>query len=91
MEEMLRDVVALAEAGRLTRRGMPRSPIALARLARAYGDVAHAPFVSTRVQRALLAPLTFAGRRSRGALAAARGVRSGSPADPYPSSEGACP
>jgi quercetin dioxygenase-like cupin family protein len=69
MEEMLREVVALAEAGRLTRRGLPRNPLDLARLARAYDGVAHAPFVSIRVQRLLLAPLTFADRHPRGALA----------------------
>jgi quercetin dioxygenase-like cupin family protein len=49
MEEMLRDVVALAHAGRLTRRGLPRSPLELARLARAYDNVAHAPFLSVPV------------------------------------------
>jgi quercetin dioxygenase-like cupin family protein len=69
MEEMLRDVVALAEAGRLTKHGMPRNVLDLARLARTYDDVAHAPFLSQRFQRALLAPLTFGGRRPRAALA----------------------
>jgi hypothetical protein len=64
MEQMLTEVVALAEAGRLTRRGMPRSPLELGRLARAYDDVAHAPYLSIRVQRLLLSPLTFAGRHS---------------------------
>jgi quercetin dioxygenase-like cupin family protein len=54
MEEMLREVVALAEAGRLTRRGLPRSPFELARLARAYQNVARAPFVPVAAQRALL-------------------------------------
>src|SRR5262249_13847734 len=68
MEQMLAEVVALAEAGRLTRRGMPRNPLDLARLARAYDDVAHAPFLSIRMQRLLLAPLTFAVRHPRGAL-----------------------
>jgi quercetin dioxygenase-like cupin family protein len=88
MEEMLREVVALAEAGRLTRRGMPRSPLDLARLARAYDDVAHAPFVSVRVQRALLAPLTFVARHRRAKLAVAAAV----PLPPPRSSqEGACP
>jgi quercetin dioxygenase-like cupin family protein len=71
MEEMLREVVRLAEAGRLTRRGLPRNPLELARLARDYDHVAHAPFVSVRVQRALLAPLNAAGRRPRLAVAAA--------------------
>jgi quercetin dioxygenase-like cupin family protein len=65
MEEMLRQVVALASAGRLTRRGLPRSPFELARLARAYDNVAHAPFVSVRMQRVLLAPVTFTGRHPR--------------------------
>jgi quercetin dioxygenase-like cupin family protein len=68
MEEMLREVVALAEAGRLTSRGLPRNPLALARLARAYDDVARAPFLRVRVQRALLAPLTFGRRRPRAAV-----------------------
>lgn len=69
MEEMLREVVALAEAGRLTRRGLPRNPLDLARLARDYDLVAHAPFLPIRMQRLLLAPLTFAGRHPREALA----------------------
>src|SRR5262249_13311194 len=69
MEEMLREVVALAEAGRLTRGGLPRNPLDLARLARAYDGVAHAPFLSISVQRLLLAPLTLADRHPRGALA----------------------
>jgi quercetin dioxygenase-like cupin family protein len=71
MEEMLREVVEHAEAGRLTRRGLPRNPLELARLARAYDNVAHAPFLSVRAQRVLLAPLTFAQRHPRGVLAAA--------------------
>jgi mannose-6-phosphate isomerase-like protein (cupin superfamily) len=62
MEHMLTEVVALAEAGRLTRRGMPRNLLDLARLARTYEQVAHAPFLSIRAQRLLLAPLTFIDR-----------------------------
>jgi mannose-6-phosphate isomerase-like protein (cupin superfamily) len=69
MEQMLAEVVALAEAGRLTRRGMPRHPLDLARLARTYDQVAHAPVLSMRAQRLLLAPLTFADRHPRRALA----------------------
>jgi quercetin dioxygenase-like cupin family protein len=57
MEEMFADVVALAEAGRMTARGLPRSPLDLALLARRYDRVAHAPFIGRRLQRALLAPL----------------------------------
>jgi quercetin dioxygenase-like cupin family protein len=71
MEEMLREVVALAEAGRLTSRGLPRSPFELARLARTYGNVARAPFVAFPLQRAVLAPLAFAARRRRAAPVAA--------------------
>ncbi len=91
MEEMLCDVVALAEAGRLTRRGLPRSPLELARLARAYDDVAHAPLLSVRVQRVLLAPLTFAGRHRRAALAAgAPAIARTQQPTPWPSPKGAC-
>ncbi len=74
MEEMLREVVEFAEAGRLTKRGLPRNPLELARLARKYDDVAHAPFLSVRAQRALLAPLTFAQRHPRGALGGVAGA-----------------
>jgi hypothetical protein len=41
---------------------MPRNPLELARLARTYEQVAHAPFLPIPVQRLLLAPLTLAGR-----------------------------
>jgi quercetin dioxygenase-like cupin family protein len=61
MERMFAEVVAMAEAGRLTRRGLPRSPVDLARLARRYDREAHAPLLGVAVQRLLLAPLT-AGR-----------------------------
>jgi quercetin dioxygenase-like cupin family protein len=59
MENMLAEVVALAEAGRMTRRGMPRNPLVLATLARAYDQEAHAPLLGMHVQRALLAPLVW--------------------------------
>src|SRR5918911_4751885 len=36
MEEMFAEVVAMAQAGRMTRRGMPRNPLAFAALARRY-------------------------------------------------------
>jgi quercetin dioxygenase-like cupin family protein len=87
MEEMLREVVSLAEAGRLTRRGMPRSPLELARFARAYDNIAHAPFLSVRMQRALLAPLTFFARHRRAKPA----VAAVAPLPPRASREGACP
>ena len=57
MEEMFAEVVALAKAGRMTKRGLPRSPRELARLARKYDQEAHAPLLGVRVQRLLLAPL----------------------------------
>ncbi|HVG99312.1 MAG TPA: cupin domain-containing protein [Miltoncostaeaceae bacterium] len=60
MERMLAEVVALAHAGRLTRRGLPRDPREFARLARAYDREAHAPLLSIGVQRLLLAPLVRA-------------------------------
>jgi len=63
LEQMLTDVVALAVAGRLNRRGLPRNPFELALLARTYDEVAHAPFLGVRRQRALLAPLVWAARR----------------------------
>jgi quercetin dioxygenase-like cupin family protein len=57
MEEMFAEVVALAKAGRMTKRGLPRSRRELARLARKYDQEAHAPFLGVRLQRLLLAPL----------------------------------
>src|SRR5215213_368935 len=43
MEEMLAEIVALARAGRMTRRGLPRSPVELAAIARRYDRDAQAP------------------------------------------------
>jgi quercetin dioxygenase-like cupin family protein len=62
MEEMFAEVVEMANAGRLTRRGLPRSPFALARLARRFDHEAHAPLLSVAVQRLLLAPLLLPAR-----------------------------
>jgi quercetin dioxygenase-like cupin family protein len=56
MEEMFAEVIAMAQAGRMGRRGLPRNPLQLAALARRYARVAHAPLLSVGVQRALLAP-----------------------------------
>jgi quercetin dioxygenase-like cupin family protein len=67
MEEMFADVVELAEAGRMTRRGLPRNLLDLALLARTYDAEAHAPLVGVRLQRFVLAPLVW--------LARARGAR----------------
>jgi mannose-6-phosphate isomerase-like protein (cupin superfamily) len=68
MEEMFAEVIAMAQAGRMTKRGLPRNPLDLAALARKYDQEAHAPLMTVGVQRMLLAPL-LAPRRLR-ALAA---------------------
>jgi quercetin dioxygenase-like cupin family protein len=71
MEEMFAEVIAMAEEGRMTRRGLPRNPLALASLARRYDQEAHAPLLSVGVQRLLLAPLVFSARHPRAGLALA--------------------
>jgi quercetin dioxygenase-like cupin family protein len=65
MEDMFAEVVAMAEAGRMTRRGMPRSLLDLAVLARKYDQEAHAPLLGVHLQRLLLAPLVFLARKLR--------------------------
>jgi quercetin dioxygenase-like cupin family protein len=79
MERMFAEVVALARAGAMTRRGLPRNPLVLADLARRYDQEAHAPLLSVGVQRALLAPLVFAGawRRSAPAISGAPAFANG--------------
>jgi mannose-6-phosphate isomerase-like protein (cupin superfamily) len=73
MEDMLAEVVAMAEAGRMTKRGMPRRLRDLAALARKYDQEAHAPWLTVGMQRVLLAPLVLAARLSGGlAIAAPR-------------------
>jgi mannose-6-phosphate isomerase-like protein (cupin superfamily) len=72
MEDMFGEVIAMAQAGRMNPRGMPRKLTDLATLARRYDLEAHAPFLSVRVQRILLAPLVALGRRR-----AARAQRAG--------------
>ncbi len=62
MEEMFAEVISMAEAGRMGRRGMPRNLFDLAALARRYDQVAHAPLLSVGVQRLLLAPFAGLGR-----------------------------
>jgi quercetin dioxygenase-like cupin family protein len=69
MESMFAEVVEMAHAGRLTRRGMPRNLLDLARLARTYDLEAHAPFLGLRLQRLLLAPLVLLARLRGGAAA----------------------
>jgi quercetin dioxygenase-like cupin family protein len=66
MEDMLVRVVALARAGRMTRRGLPRNLLDLAVLARTYDQEAHAPFLTVGLQRLLLAPLVLLARARRG-------------------------
>jgi hypothetical protein len=64
MEEMFADVIAMAQAGRMSRRGLPRNLFELAALARRYDQEAHAPLLSVPVQRLLLAPLRLPARRA---------------------------
>jgi len=70
LEGMFAEVIAMTQAGQMTRRGLPRNPLALASLARRYDQEAHAPLMSVGVQRLLLAPLVFAGRHQRRARVA---------------------
>ena len=81
MEEMFAEVVAMAQAGRMTRRGLPRNLLDLATLARRYDQEAHAPFLRVGVQRMLLAPLVASARHPRGAP---RGRRRGRDREPRP-------
>jgi len=71
MEEMFAEVIEMARAGRMTKRGLPRNPLELAALARRYDQEAHAPFMTVGMQRVLLAPLVLAARHPRRAGAAA--------------------
>jgi quercetin dioxygenase-like cupin family protein len=71
MEEMFAEVISMARAGRMNRRGMPRNVLELAALARKYDREAHAPLLGVRLQRLLLAPLVFLARLRRAPSAAA--------------------
>ena len=71
MEDMFAEVVGMARAGRMNRRGMPRNLLDLADLARTYDQEAHAPLIGVRAQRLLLAPLVFLARHRRAGRAAA--------------------
>ena len=73
MEDMFAEVIAMAQAGRMNRRGMPRNLFDLALLARTYDQEAHAPLMGVRLQRVLLAPLVWFARR-RGCRRAAASV-----------------
>jgi quercetin dioxygenase-like cupin family protein len=63
MEDMFADVIAMAQAGRMNERGMPRNLLDLALLARTYDLEAHAPLLGIGLQRFLLAPLVWLARR----------------------------
>jgi quercetin dioxygenase-like cupin family protein len=65
MEQMFAEVIAMARAGRMTKRGMPRNLLDLALLARTFDAEAHAPLLGRRGQRVLLAPLTALAKRRR--------------------------
>ena len=65
MEALLAEVVAMAQAGRMTRRGLPRSLRDLAVLARTYDREAHAPLLTVGLQRLLLAPLVLSAPHAR--------------------------
>ena len=69
MEQMFEEVVALAEAGKLTKRGLPRNLLTLASLARRYDLEAHAPGSASR-QRC--SPLVACSRRSSGTVGGLR-------------------
>ena len=71
MEELLETSVALAEAGRTTRKGMPK-PVDLALFVRAYEREVRAPFPPPSVVRAVTAPLAWIGRRREGAPSGVR-------------------
>jgi quercetin dioxygenase-like cupin family protein len=71
MEDMFADVIAMAQAGRMNDRGMPRNLFDLALLARTYDQEAHAPLMGVRLQRVLLAPLVWFARRRCARRAAA--------------------
>jgi quercetin dioxygenase-like cupin family protein len=71
MEDMFAEVVAMAQSGRMNRRGMPRNLLDLADLARRYDQEAHAPLLGVRLQRVLLAPFVFLARHRRGGRAIA--------------------
>ena len=76
MEEMFTEVIAMAQSGRMSRRGMPRNLLDFALLARTYDQVARGPFLSVSVQRLLLAPLVFAARHLRPGAARPEGALS---------------
>lgn len=71
MHAMFSEVVAMAHAGRMNRRGLPRNLRDLATLAHRYADEAHAPLLTARLQRWLMAPLARRARAVQRGLASA--------------------
>ncbi|MBE2318782.1 hypothetical protein DVA67_022595 [Solirubrobacter sp. CPCC 204708] len=63
MHALFAAVVELAQAGRMSRRGLPRNLRDLATLAHRYATEASVPLLGARAQRWLMAPL--ARRRQR--------------------------
>lgn len=76
MAELLETSVALAEAGRTSRKGMPR-PVDLALFVREFEREVRAPFPPAPVVRALTAPLAWIGRRRERAVTAPRPAYAG--------------
>jgi quercetin dioxygenase-like cupin family protein len=62
MERLLETTVALAEEGKVTKKGMPR-PLELALFVREFKDEVRGPGSPGWVQRASLAPLAFIAKR----------------------------
>jgi quercetin dioxygenase-like cupin family protein len=71
MHAMFTEVVAMAHAGQMNRRGLPRNLRDLATLAHRYADEAHAPGLTARLQRWLTAPLARRARAVRRGLGSA--------------------
>jgi hypothetical protein len=62
MEQLFETTVALAEEGRVTKKGMPK-PLELALFVHEYRDEVQGPFPPAVIQRASLAPLAWIARR----------------------------
>ena len=62
MEQLFETTVALAEEGRVTKKGMPK-PLELALFVHEYRDEVQGPFPPAAIQRASLAPLARIARR----------------------------
>ncbi|MEA2427736.1 MAG: hypothetical protein QOF37_1364 [Thermoleophilaceae bacterium] len=74
MEELFETSVALAKAGRVNRRGMPKA-LDLALFVERFEDEARAPFPPAAVVRVLFAPLRAIAKRRGRTLRSESGVR----------------